>query len=302
MNRTTEPIRIGPLEIRFLLEGAATAGSLAMFEFDVPANARVPIAHRHDAYEETIYGVKGVLAWTVEGKVHNVGPGEVLCIPRGAVHRFDNTSGADATWGELLAAHAKIDAIDLYDRNPTSGDKELDVDEAWIRFGRETESQRCEADHHERAWRVGEVGCGAQRAVVGGHRVERRHLAHERPEVGHVRGEIAAGRRGVARGRVGRHATLPPALERQPFHGRRRVRVAGRVEIGPDEARAAPLGWVRRRAAIDPRRDMLPPACQSMPQPRGPVSGPPRRPSPRRRRRVGADGCRRLIPGPAQGG
>ena len=53
MNRTTEPIRIGPLEIRFLLEGAATAGSLAMFEFDVPANARVPIAHRHDAVHVT---------------------------------------------------------------------------------------------------------------------------------------------------------------------------------------------------------------------------------------------------------
>ena len=94
---TTERIRIGQLEIRFLLEGTATAGSLAMFEFDVPVNARVPVAHSHDAYEETIYGLKGVLTWTVAGRVHNVGPGEVLCIPRGAVHRFDNTSGADAT-------------------------------------------------------------------------------------------------------------------------------------------------------------------------------------------------------------
>ena len=97
MTGTTEHIRIGQLEIRFLLEGAATAGSLAMFEFDVPADARVPIAHSHDAYEETIYGLEGTLTWTVEGQVHNVGPGEVLCIPRGAVHRFDNTSGADST-------------------------------------------------------------------------------------------------------------------------------------------------------------------------------------------------------------
>lgn len=94
---TTEHIKIGQLEIRFLLEGTATAGSLAMFEFDVPASARVPIAHSHDAYEETIYGLKGLLTWTVESRVHSVGPGEVLCIPRGAVHRFDNTSGADAT-------------------------------------------------------------------------------------------------------------------------------------------------------------------------------------------------------------
>jgi quercetin dioxygenase-like cupin family protein len=94
---TTERIKIGPLEIRFLLESRATAGSLAMFEFDVPANARVPIAHSHDGYEETIYGLKGMLTWTVGDRVHNVGPGEVLCIPRGAVHRFDNTSGADTT-------------------------------------------------------------------------------------------------------------------------------------------------------------------------------------------------------------
>ncbi|HEU5255446.1 MAG TPA: cupin domain-containing protein [Vicinamibacterales bacterium] len=97
MSGTTERIRIGQLEIRFLLEGHATNGALAMFEFDVLANARVPIAHSHDAYEETIYGLKGTLTWNVEGRVHNVGPGEVLCIPRGAVHRFDNTSGADTT-------------------------------------------------------------------------------------------------------------------------------------------------------------------------------------------------------------
>jgi len=41
----------------------------------------------------------------------------------------------NAIWGDGLTAHAKIDAVDLYDRNPTSGDKKLDVDEAWIRFG-----------------------------------------------------------------------------------------------------------------------------------------------------------------------
>ena len=96
MVETAERIRLGQLEIRFLLEGGASAGTLAVFEVDVPANARVPIAHSHDAYEETIYGLRGTLAWTVEGRVHNVGPGEVLCIPRGAVHRFDNNTSGDA--------------------------------------------------------------------------------------------------------------------------------------------------------------------------------------------------------------
>lgn len=45
----------------------------------------------------------------------------------------------DARPSDSITAHAKIDFIDLYDRNPTSGDKDIDVDEAWIRFGRETD-------------------------------------------------------------------------------------------------------------------------------------------------------------------
>ena len=91
----TEEIRIGQLAIRFLLEGNASGGSVAVFEFDVPAGAKVPMAHSHDGYEETIYGLEGVLTFTVEGLPTDVGPGEVLCIPRGAVHRFDNVRGAD---------------------------------------------------------------------------------------------------------------------------------------------------------------------------------------------------------------
>ncbi len=94
---TVEAISLGQLTVRFLLEGAASNGSVAMFECDVPAGAKVPIPHSHDGYEETIYGLKGVLTWTVEGRRQDVGPGEVLCIRRGAVHHFDNTSGADAT-------------------------------------------------------------------------------------------------------------------------------------------------------------------------------------------------------------
>ena len=92
----TEEIRIGQLAIRFLLEGEASGGSVALFEFDVPAAARVPIAHSHDSYEETIYGLEGVLTWTVDGEQTEVGPGEVLSIPRGVVHRFDNDHEVDA--------------------------------------------------------------------------------------------------------------------------------------------------------------------------------------------------------------
>jgi len=94
--QTSEEIRIGQLTIRFLLEGEASGGSVAIFEFDVPAGAKVPVAHSHDGYEETIYGLAGVLSMTLEGRRIEVGQGEVLCIPRGAVHRFDNPHSDDA--------------------------------------------------------------------------------------------------------------------------------------------------------------------------------------------------------------
>jgi quercetin dioxygenase-like cupin family protein len=92
-----EEINVGEVAIRFAVEGEQSGGSIAVFEFDVPAGARVPIAHSHDGYEETIYGLEGVLSWTIDGAPTDVGPGDALFIPRGAVHHFDNTGDVDAT-------------------------------------------------------------------------------------------------------------------------------------------------------------------------------------------------------------
>src|SRR5262245_26497435 len=91
-----EEIRIGQMAIRFLVEGGESNGSVAVFEFDVPVGTKVAAAHSHDGYEETIYGLEGVLTWTVEGTPIEVGPGEVLCIRRGEVHQFDNAHDVDA--------------------------------------------------------------------------------------------------------------------------------------------------------------------------------------------------------------
>ena len=91
-----EEIKVGTMAIRFLVEGEESGGSVAVFEFDVPAGMEVAAGHSHDGYEETIYGLEGVLTWTIEGQGVDVGPGEALCIPRGAVHKFDNTRDTDA--------------------------------------------------------------------------------------------------------------------------------------------------------------------------------------------------------------
>ena len=56
----------------------------------------------------------------------------------GAHYEFsDVTLFADVSRGDLFTVHGKLDLIDLYDRNPTSTGQKADVDEAWVRFGRE---------------------------------------------------------------------------------------------------------------------------------------------------------------------
>lgn len=96
VNPAEETIRLGPLAVRFLVTGENSSGTVAAFELAVPAGQRLMgPAHSHDHYEETFYGIAGILTWTVDGKPIAVGPGQALCIPRGAVHRFDNNGVED---------------------------------------------------------------------------------------------------------------------------------------------------------------------------------------------------------------
>jgi len=96
-NPADETIRLGPVEVRFLTVGENSNGSVAVFELFVrAATGLAGPAHSHDHYEETIYGIDGVTTWTVDGHQIDVGPGQAVCIPRGAVHRFDNHGSRDA--------------------------------------------------------------------------------------------------------------------------------------------------------------------------------------------------------------
>jgi quercetin dioxygenase-like cupin family protein len=96
VNPADEVISVGELTVHFLLTGDNSTGSVAVFELSVPGSQRLPApAHSHDHYEETIYGIEGSMTWTVNGNEIEVGPGQALCIPRGAIHRFDNNTSQD---------------------------------------------------------------------------------------------------------------------------------------------------------------------------------------------------------------
>ena len=69
VNPADETIRIGPLSLHFLVTSEQSAGTVAVFEILIPAGQRLMApAHSHDHYEETVYGIEGVLTWTVDGK------------------------------------------------------------------------------------------------------------------------------------------------------------------------------------------------------------------------------------------
>ena len=91
-----ETIRCGQVLVDFLLEAADTNGSASVFEFTVPPGSKVPIPHYHENFDETIYGLAGIMTFTVDGKAIDIAPGETCFIPRGAVHGFNNLRQEDA--------------------------------------------------------------------------------------------------------------------------------------------------------------------------------------------------------------
>ena len=97
-----EIIQVGPLRLEFLLSRHETDGSLDMFRVTVPPTAQMPIAHSHRDWEESFYGLEGVVTVTLEGEAREVGVGDSLFVPRGAVHNFHNASGAVAVFLSVL--------------------------------------------------------------------------------------------------------------------------------------------------------------------------------------------------------
>jgi quercetin dioxygenase-like cupin family protein len=89
-------VRIGTMELKFLVDETNGTGDVVMFEFSVPPNARVPAAHFHREVDEVVYGLEGVLTSTVEGKRHELRKGDTLFVARGSVHVHENLHGETA--------------------------------------------------------------------------------------------------------------------------------------------------------------------------------------------------------------
>lgn len=92
-----EIIAMGGIRLRFLQSAETAPGSPDIFEMVLQPNARMPVPHYHEAWDETIYGLSGTTGFRVDGRDIDVGPGESLFIPRRVVHGFTNRTAAAAT-------------------------------------------------------------------------------------------------------------------------------------------------------------------------------------------------------------
>lgn len=97
-----DPIRIGGLTLRFLQDRHTTGGALDLFEMTVQPRAAMPVAHHHETWDETVYGLSGTTTWRIAGRDVPVGPGRTVFIPRGVVHGFRNDGDGEAMCLNLL--------------------------------------------------------------------------------------------------------------------------------------------------------------------------------------------------------
>lgn len=97
-----ETITIGGLTLEFMHSKDDTAGSLDLFRMTVQPNAKVPVPHYHESWDEAVYGLQGTLTFQIDGKDVALGPGQSVFIKRGVVHGFRNDTQQPASCLSLL--------------------------------------------------------------------------------------------------------------------------------------------------------------------------------------------------------
>jgi uncharacterized cupin superfamily protein len=88
-------ISVGQLRIKYLRDGSKEK-QMGAFELTVSPNSNVPPPHSHSENEEYVYVLEGKLRYSVDSVTQDLGPGESMTTPKGAVHAFSNPFEASA--------------------------------------------------------------------------------------------------------------------------------------------------------------------------------------------------------------
>lgn len=91
-----ELIDFGSFQVNFLRDRHETGGALDLFELTLSPEGRMPVPHYHEDWEESVYGLEGVVTYMIGGERHDIPPGGTAFVPRGVVHGFSNPTQATA--------------------------------------------------------------------------------------------------------------------------------------------------------------------------------------------------------------
>ena len=92
----TELIDFGSFQVNFLRDRHETGGAVDVFELTLSPEGRMPVPHYHEDWEETVYGIDGVVTYMIDGLRHDIEPGGSAFVPRGVVHGFSNPTDTSA--------------------------------------------------------------------------------------------------------------------------------------------------------------------------------------------------------------
>jgi quercetin dioxygenase-like cupin family protein len=76
----------GGIDVSFQSETA----DLNIFKCIVRPEARTPVPHYHEKFDETIKSLVGITTIRLDGKTIQLNPGDSIVIPRGAIHQIAN--------------------------------------------------------------------------------------------------------------------------------------------------------------------------------------------------------------------
>lgn len=79
--------------IVFRQTAAETGGGLLEFDLFLRPDGKVPGSHRHSVIEERFAVLAGQMRFRLGGRTATAGPGDVVTVAPGTVHRFANASG-----------------------------------------------------------------------------------------------------------------------------------------------------------------------------------------------------------------
>lgn len=80
---------------RFLATAEDTGGAYALWHATLPPGGGPPL-HKHSREDERFDVLAGTVRFSIDGVVHDVGPGDSVAAPRGSVHAFKNISNKPA--------------------------------------------------------------------------------------------------------------------------------------------------------------------------------------------------------------